>query len=340
MKVLITLDYELFFGPESGTAQNCMIRPTRALLDILELYGIKLTVFVDSGYLIALEKQKSENRTLYADYQRVISQVRELADNGHEIGLHIHPHWEDSFWDGQRWVFDTSRYKLGDFDEGAITEMIDRHSQCLMKASGASVGVFRAGGWCIQPFPPIGQGLKNAGILMDSSIYPGGFYRSEHQHFDFREVPQYQTHYSFSEDPSRRDEKGDFTEVPISSMRISPLFFWKFALIKKLNLSQHRSFGDGTAIPMTRKQVMRLISGPSHSVVSIDGYKASYLEQAFGKYREKTAGKGNFVIIGHPKAFTPYSLKILARFVEKYEGKCEFITFRELVGGEHEESQS
>ena len=57
MNIYITLDYELFFGPDSGTVENCIIEPTEQLLNIVDPLGVKFVCFVDSGYLLALEKQ-------------------------------------------------------------------------------------------------------------------------------------------------------------------------------------------------------------------------------------------------------------------------------------------
>ena len=59
---------------------------------------------------------------------------------------------------------------------------------------------------------------------------------------------------------------------------------------------------------------------PSCSVVSIDGFKASFLERAFQKYKKNTRGDGNFVMIGHPKAFTAYSLQKLQDFISGTQG--------------------
>jgi hypothetical protein len=55
------------------------------------------------------------------------------------------------------------------------------------------------------------------------------------------------------------------------------------------------------------------LTQPSTSVVSVDGYKASFLAEAAEEYRRK--GRDDFVVIGHPKALTPYSLEKLDQFL-------------------------
>ena len=57
MNIYITLDYELFFGPKSGTVNKCIIEPIEKLLKIVDPLNVKIVCFVDSGYLLALEKQ-------------------------------------------------------------------------------------------------------------------------------------------------------------------------------------------------------------------------------------------------------------------------------------------
>ena len=48
-------------------------------------------------------------------------------------------------------------------------------------------------------------------------------------------------------------------------------------------------------------------------MVSLDGYKASLVEQAAEDYRRR--GLEDFVVIGHPKALTPFSLERLDQFL-------------------------
>ncbi len=87
MKIYITLDYELFFGSPSGSVDNCIIKPTEALLKLVDPYDIKLNCFVDSGYLIALEKFKTKYPQLEEEYQKITQQIQFLSANNHGIEL-------------------------------------------------------------------------------------------------------------------------------------------------------------------------------------------------------------------------------------------------------------
>ena len=85
--------------------------------------------------------------------------------------------------------------------------------------------------------------------------------------------------------------------------------------------------GNGTAIPMGKKNILKLLFTRSSSVVSIDGYKASLISSAFKKYKQNTLNEGNFILIGHPKAFTPYSLQKVEEFVEETHKDHIYTTF-------------
>ena len=170
----------------------------------------------------------------------------------------------------------------------------------------------------------------NNDIYIDSTVYPGGFYQSSNQVFDFRGVPQALTEYKFSDELTVPDPKGNFTEIPISSQWVSPFFFWKFVFVKIKKQLKHQSYGDGNAVEMNKKEILRLMLTPSHTVTSIDGYKAKLIYKAYKRYKKMTNNSGNFVLIGHPKAFTPYSLNRLKQFIEDTHMHNEYKTFQKI----------
>ena len=214
-KILITLDYELFFG-KSGTIEKSIIEPTEKLLSILDRFNIKASFFVDSGYILKLKEYMQNFEMLKKDYDLISRQIQKLSKEGHDIQLHIHPHWEDSIYNGKEWVFDTSRYKLSDFTEIAIDGIVRRYSQILEELTNQKPTVFRAGGWCIQPFEKLADSLYNYGIRIDSSIYPNGKNKTAKKSFDFSGSPD-KNNWMFSTNPLIEDKNGRFLEIPISS---------------------------------------------------------------------------------------------------------------------------
>src|SRR5688572_14867941 len=116
MRIFITLDYELYFGEKTGSAAKCIIEPTERLRKIADHYNIPLSFFVDCGYILKLDEFRKKYPVLDNDYKQIIAQLELLIKSGHDLQLHIHPHWEDSFFDGNQWKINTSRYKLSDFN--------------------------------------------------------------------------------------------------------------------------------------------------------------------------------------------------------------------------------
>jgi hypothetical protein len=76
---------------------------------------------------------------------------------------------------------------------------------------------------------------------------------------------------------------------------------------------------------MDNAGLARKMLWPSTSVVSVDGYKASFLAQAAEEHRRR--GHEDFVVIGHPKAITPYSLGKLDQFLDHAEDVTTFAAY-------------
>ncbi|MEW5757427.1 MAG: hypothetical protein AB1810_14115, partial [Pseudomonadota bacterium] len=326
-KFILGLDYELFFGEKTGSAEHCLIRPVDALLAVLDRYGVKLSLFVDAGFLLRLRREAQRHAGLGREYERIARQLRELKALGHDVQLHIHPHWEDCSFDGGKWRIDTARYRLQDFSDAEIGRIVNEYKAELMEHVGDTVFAYRAGGWCIQPFDRLAPALRAAGIWLDSTLYQNGISRDTLRWFDFRGMPAKPV-WRFSQDPLVEDAAGDFVEVPISAVAVMPMFFWKMALQKKLGGAAHRSFGDGAAMQADRGYYLRLLLSPSSSVVSIDGSKAALLESAYRRRRDGT-GERIFNVIGHPKSLTPHSVRELDRFLARHR-ELESITFQDL----------
>lgn len=313
MNIFITLDYELFFGVNSGTQYKSIVNPTNKLLILLDKYDIKASFFIDSGYLIKLDEYRKKYDVLEKDYQNILEQIKKLDNNGHDIQLHVHPHWEDSSFDGEKWIIDTSRYRLHQFDEKDIDNIVFRYKKVLTDIVGDKVFSFRAGGWCIQPFNKIKDALKKHNIWLDSTLFENGKNASPTHFFDFKNIPA-KTSWKYENDPTQEDENGFFTEIPISSYRTFPLFFWKLAFYKKFGGSKFKSFGDGGAVGGSKFDKLRMLTQMTNTVVSIDGYKASLLDNAYKQFLQKEDNK-HFVMIGHPKAMSEYSLEKLKEFI-------------------------
>jgi hypothetical protein len=102
-------------------------------------------------------------------------------------------------------------------------------------------------------------------------------------------------------------------------------FFWKLALTKVAKTKSHRSFGDGTPSGNSAGQLTRLLTRFTRSVVSVDGYKSSFLMKAYRK--SKKDGRKHLVVIGHSRALSEFALSRLDRFLGNLDAGDEVSTF-------------
>jgi len=249
-----------------------------------------------------------------------------LSDTGHDIQLHIHPHWEDSFYDGNRWIIDVKRYKLADFNENDVAEIVVRYKKVLTDITNKSIFAFRAGGWCLQPFSKLKKIFMDNNICLDSSVFKDGYFSSEQYSYDFRNAPDKDI-YRFEDNELIENEKGFFTELPISPIKNSPLFFWTLFLLGRKNPYLHKPLGDGRAMaaPGYRKKILTKFT---NNPVSVDGYNAHLLQTALGILLKKK--REHMVVIGHPKALSRYSIQKIEEFVEKNKEKNNFTTYAKM----------
>jgi len=307
MKPVLTLDYELFFGSKVGTPQVSMVTATNRLLETLDAFKAKAVFFVDATYLLALKQKMKSYPILQKDYNDIVNHIKYLENSGHQIQLHIHPHWMNSRFDNMGWHIAVDRYRLFDCSPSEAAEIVEKSTTELNSHLKHSVFAFRAGGWCIQPFSYIQGALSDSGITLDSTVFKGGHSKSSSHSFNFTTAPSLDSWW-FNDDPCSPVDGGIFFEVPITSRIVSPFFYWKFAAIKFFgDKSIHSCFGDGVAIKNSRKDILRMMTQSSSSVVSVDGYKSSLLVDCYKKAESR--GAKSFVVIGHPKALSELSLK-------------------------------
>ncbi|MGZ4158525.1 MAG: hypothetical protein ACXVED_15640, partial [Bacteroidia bacterium] len=263
---------------------------------------------------------------LESDYKAITDQVKYLSATGHDIQLHIHPHWEDSFFNGERWIIDVKRYKLSDFNETEIADIVSKYKKVLTDLTNKQIFTFRAGGWCLQPFSKLKKAFIDNGITHDSSVFRNGFYSSEQYSYDFRNAPDKDI-YNFEEEPEIEDKNGYFTELPISAIRNSPLFFWQLFFLGRKNPFLHKPLGDGRAMaaPGYRK---KLLTKFTDNPVSVDGYNARLLETSLSRLSRKDLE--NMVVIGHPKALSRYSIQRLEKFISKNKTEHNFTTYSKM----------
>lgn len=333
MKLLFTLDYELFLGSKTGGVEACLIQPLNSYIEAVADYGVRFTIFVDAAYLYVLKKYAAKYECLNKDYHLVEQHLLMLQAAGHDIQLHIHPQWYFSTFDGKEWQLDTQHYKLSDVHREEMSHYVLESKLLLDKMIGKRTVAFRAGGFSAQPTSLLTALMVENGLLVDSSVCPGSHYSSPYQHYDYRHAPR-KGMYRFEQDICYEEEEGRFWEVPISMYEVSPFFQWKLLfhrLIPKIvGNSRHAVYGDGRSVRTTRGSIIRRLLMPCHTMATIDGYKISFLKEAMKSCRRH--GKEVMCILGHPKLATPYSIEKISDICDyaRHRG-YEFYTLTELI---------
>lgn len=321
MTVNITFDYELFFGANSGTAQKCMLAPTTQLIALAAQHKVQFTFFVDAGYLYQLQ-QHAHVPACAKIFQLLSEQLQTLHKHGHEIALHVHPHWQDSFFKDEQWHINTQRYKLADFSKEEVSQIFENYHGVLLQIIGKRCTAFRAGGWCVQPFAHISEALQEQRIFTDSSVYKNGYHQFKAHAYDFRNAPALEQ-WRFDKNECLPNEAGIFTELAITPHTLKPWFYWELYLKMKLNPAHYKPLGDGTWLK-DKKKIYKQFYTSTHHFACCDGYFASQLIPIYKHLQRQQTSR--MVVLGHPKSLANCSFSLLTAFINRVKQDGNTVT--------------
>lgn len=324
MNCYITLDYELCMGDITGTPEKCLVEPMDCLTSMVDKYGIKMNVFVDAAYLLRLKQLKGQYPQLEKDWNTVTNHVKELDREGHAIQLHLHPQWCYSNYDGQRWVLDKDHYKLSDMPLSEQKQLIHDGVALLNGLVAKPVAAFRAGGYSIENFPDLYETFIEEGIVVDTSAIRGERAKGKYQTYDYRSLPM-RTSYRFRGNHKIENKDGMMMEYPISTKVIPAILYlyYKKSKNKKLKhiIASKKAWRDGVGIgyPGNRFQVMLTKLGMLLGKKSLCTYieVPDHLDMVYDCSIKKYKGN-DFVIIGHPKSISPYSIAVFELFIQNH----------------------
>lgn len=310
--LVVSQDYELFFH-RSGSIEKCLLEPCELLLDFANKTDIRITFFVDAGMLCRMQNLAPTNPSIERDLSRVKRHLESVAAKGHEIGLHVHPHWEDTRWQNEAWDFSDSRYRLDEFPDAEIAEIVSRYTAALNELCDGSVTTYRAGGFCIEPFSQVRDALLKEGITVDSSVVPGARLDDDAKGFDFSKVPDV-SWWQFSESPRTPSSDGEFLEIPITPQVLPFFHYWGRAVDRVLGRQPAAVLGDGMSKAIGREEIVRRLSGRGRtSELSIDAPKARRL----GNSSISRQRRDIWQVMGHPKLLGSPSIASLEAFVDQ-----------------------
>lgn len=328
-KIVLSLDYELFFGTKCGSVDSCLITPTRKILDALRVVGGCAVFFIDYLMLKRMHEECDETRRLA---EKIEEQIKGILRAGSRIELHLHPHWVDAKYIGNgEWDFsDYSHYCLQSLSKSEVKRMFEEGT-CYLNALARQVVpdykvvAFRAGGWAVLPFEHLKDGFEVSGIKVDSSVCNGMVLNGINYRMDFAASPEFDS-YRFSDDVLVPDTNGQFLEVPISSFNYNPVSYMLNGFDHKLNCRKYRHYALGSYMSNGKK--------PKYKPAPL--LKRLFTKSLFGidtvskftlLFHLVLAKRAMTVLMGHPKDLNDAALANIA-FLGRH---VKFVTYDDLI---------
>jgi hypothetical protein len=245
--VLYSGDYEVFMGGNYRPESEILLEPASAALDVFESIGAPVTFFAD---LLCLRRYRELGFGEFPD--QVDEQLREVVRRGHDVQMHIHPHWlkteierrEDG---STHYQFDQAwLYPGPHFGEvyGFMLQHLVAGKEYLNRLLGDAAPAYRcvayrAGGYgIVHGDREILAALEDAGYLIDSSVVPGfpGLGAAPGDPVNFGNVPR-RGNYRLSREwgLARPAESGIF-EIPVGAAvvrEIGPMLRLKARAIRR-----------------------------------------------------------------------------------------------------------
>lgn len=340
-KIVLTIDYEIFFGDVTGSVRECMIEPTDRLLEILDINNSKMTVFWDILHFYKLLELQDEFPELNKDRIAIQNQIHKMVRKGHDIQLHLHPHWLDTKYVEGKWVFVYDRFKLHTLSEKNNPDDINTIAGCIKISKNlmekiiseadenCRVNSFRAGGYLIEPFNELKDVFYENGIFIDSSVCPDLKNDSNIFAFNYKKYPK-EKHYKFVESISKIDNDGCFIEIPITTFKIPFLVRVYFTFLKRYKYNNFKSGRKGYGSESANKKDIKLLQ-KMHNYYFDKQYDKLTTDDSFKeKYDYLLNRADNYSTqILHPKMLNEHAFSMLESKTTKDE--IEFISIKDFV---------
>jgi len=317
--LVLTVDYELFFGTNAGTVENSMIRPTRKLAEVLDKHGQKMTIFWDILHFYRLRELENDVKDLKIDRELIEKQIRWLVRQGHDVQMQIYPHWLDATWYNHRWHFNYNRFtihRLWDNPEpgniqtimGCITQgRLLMEEVCQKEDATYKVRAFRGGGFRIEPFGPLAEALRANGILVDSTAALGLKSYSPLFPFDYAKMPD-KLYYRFDNTIMRATRYGEFWEFPKETIKGQLHVRILFYILRNFFYTSRGRYGDGKRLSFTRKEQ----AGHLWSIIGSRWYLLSPVDTDPVRWNFLVSqARHNALVVLQAKNMSPFTINVM-----------------------------
>lgn len=258
--ILYSGDYEVYLGGNHLPESEILIESTRHTLDTFDSINVPVTLFADLLCLWRYRELGFDNFPAQVD-----EQLKEIVQRGHDVQMHLHPHWPKTdiefrengsshYRVDSEWLYpgphipDIYQFMFGHLKHGkeyldSLLGDISPDYRCI---------AYRAGAYGIMPGEKeIFAALCDAGYLIDSSVvpgYPGTEVRPD-QIVNFNNAPDLGNYRLSRELGLEQPAETGVFEIPVAAVvlrELMPLLRLKLQSInKKLHkkAKPHEAFG-------------------------------------------------------------------------------------------------
>jgi len=347
IKMLLTFDYELPLGGWKSYDKG-LFEPAQRLISLANDLKIPIVLFAD--ICSAIQFKKWDNKF----YSGFTSQIQDALRTGHDVQLHIHPHWIDSKYNDGK-LFPSNKFGLSDFiDDQAIT--IDQIIKMAFDATEEMCRevdpdyrciAFRAGGYNVEPESKIILNcLYKSGIKYDSSVIKGLYQKFSFSKIDYRNAPEKNSWKVPVDGPliNTTNQEPYIIEYPISCMPNSLGSVLKRRANKILHKRaiqsrMYNNSGKGYSA-VSRKSgwldKLRMAFNPVVLSFDRDYFDLRDLEKIvdYNVKKFKSEEEVAITLISHPKSMGDYHFGLMESFVslmkKKYGDNIVFTTYSKL----------
>lgn len=354
--IAVTADYELFSGKNFLNEEEILFEPTYELLRVAKQNGVPVTLMAD---VCSVWKYREYGLMEYPTKfeEQLVYSIKE----NHDVQLHIHPHWLNSIYSNNEWIFDKNTFKIHDLGFGSDNETTISADKILFKGKNYLENLlkpidntykciaFRAGGWCLQPEKDLIKSLKKIGINIDTTVYKNGYLKTETHYFDYRGVPDEPNWWINPQnglgEKSNADLENNIYEVCIGSYSKKPYIYY-YKVINKIRKIRNKNgvrglpigYEDKVKIPFINR-LMNKIHNFIHEpiMLSIDNMNSLILEKIINHYIKTFDCYNNdfyISLICHPKGLYNYNFMEMDKFLKTINNKCnnvvEFTTLLQI----------
>ncbi len=314
--VLPSLDYELFHGRNFLSDEETLFAPTQRILERAQQFGMPVTLFAD---VLCLQPYRESGLQLFVE--RFERQLCEAIREGHDVQLHIHPHWTRAIPSSDGWMLREPVIRLADLDPAEARSVISSAAtylrELLSRADPSYECVaYRAGGLALQPDERalIGM-LHDEGIRIDSSIAPGLRVASDVIDIDYSALPRGANWLISAENGLSRGGERSLFEIPIATFSMSFLSRVRFLAGRVAAFRRQRGAGISRSVRQTRwvntitllRENTRYLTASPVFLFSADtkGFTRSMLVKGFRRFvrmHQSSSDSPLYVsMINHPK---------------------------------------